>query len=153
MLTVETLNGAMHKELTSVEIAVGILDGSQILAPEEQEYSAHILKRLEAIREARRHLFKASEISDKIFAIGARARTMQDEVAALREAAFWTSDVSGMMAIEESIKEQVSIYEGVRDLLRLVMAKDLSISRQEPANVPALPSNRYMRMVLPEAFL
>ena len=143
MLAVDTLNDAIEKDTLSVRCLVGNLLGANVFQKHEATYAKEIVDSFE------RHETRIMEIFDAVRGNARKAsllinpNDLLSEVSALRECAFWLLDATGQRAVENEVRNLIGIYERVRRLVRVIVAKAEISMPEDPAQAPDIPSNPY----------
>ncbi|MEO6002232.1 MAG: hypothetical protein ABIZ04_21460 [Opitutus sp.] len=129
----------MNKPLLDLQVAIGVLEGSQILAPDE-EAIAHTL--METIDEHESFMLKLFEhLNDEQrrqkSALLSSAKTLTDEFAALREVGFWLLRDRQHLQLEKALVCRLEFYRVTKRLIEIIQKKDADICKFE--DLPALP--------------
>lgn len=153
-LAIETLDTALQKDRSGMLVALGTIEEGHLLCQEECSFLQQCINRLQSVNDRLGNLFAAlltEGARRKVWDAQFRARTLTDEIAVLRESAFWLLDENGVLTVEKLIGEQVRAYRDVRFLLRSLMAKVAEGEpHQDAAEIPAIPANRYLAITHPE---
>lgn len=153
MLACDTMNDALHKDRVGLQLSVSMLSGSNVFTPEEKVCAERILKELDEIDGRLLDLYGTAphgNDSNRV-ALQVAAKTLDQEIAAHRECAFWMLPSGGVLEMERIISAQLSAYEDVRRLIRIIAAKDSGISTPEdPAPLAFIPRNHYLAFTHPE---
>ena len=150
MLAIETLNAAMRKDRVNLSAALCMLVDGQMLDPEELDSARDALRQLENFERKMSELFRGRG-EGRTQKLHLAATTLVEEIAVFRESAFWLLDPNGVLDVERNIRALLAIYEHVRRLLRIMIAKDAVVYEPEdPARVGEIPRNRYLALTHPE---
>lgn len=152
-LIVETLNAALSKDLAGMQVALSMLSEGDLFTEEENFIATSVINELEQIELKIPIVYAPADTHiDRFREVQREARTLLDEVSAFRESAFWLLERGGVLDVEKLINRQVAAYEQVRRLLRFIIASDDATMPEDPARIPEIPANRYLRLTHPEVF-
>lgn len=152
-IVMDTLSDALDKDRCSMQCTMGSIEGSRILTSEERGIAVSVMQQLEDVERRLLDIYANVPDRKKASLLRVHARTLLEEISVLRESAFWLMDKDKILTMEAIISQQISAYDSVRQLLRYLAAKD--VVQMMPADVeslPEIPSNRYLKFALPEAF-
>ena len=136
-----------------MQVALGMLSQGELFTEEENFIATSLIKELEQIELKIPIIYApADTYIDRFRQVQSAARTLLDEISAFRESAFWLLERGGVLDVERLINRQIAAYERVRRLLRFIIASDDATMPEDPARLPDIPANRYLRLTHPEAF-
>lgn len=150
MLAADTLNAALRKDRISMQLALNMLAESHLFSAEEREYAEDAIARLDVVERSVREVYGEKRGNEKAAKLHVHARSLAQEIDALRESAFWLLDGDGVLAMERLITQQIGAYDDVRRLVRIIVAKDTGSLPEDPTALPQIGASRYLALTHPE---
>lgn len=146
-IIIDILQPALSKSRRGMLAALTrLLDADLVHGDDRVFHVARAADGLDAQECEEMRLFKifADEHSDARALHLLGADTLIEQIAGLRECAYWIMHPDGQAKAEELIQQQLKIYGDVRTFVRILLARDTCSEPSDPAPIPEIPANRYL---------